>query len=135
MKKLRLLFSALALLLCSTSLLAHDFAVDGIYYQITSEEDLTVEVTFEGDERWFFSDEYFGSVTIPETVTYNGNTYSVTSIGSSAFYDCSGLTSVIIPNSVTNIGSEAFSACSGLTSVTIPNSVTSIGSYAFRECI
>jgi hypothetical protein len=62
----------------------------------------------------------------------NGN--SVTSIGSSAFYDCSSLTSVTIPNSVTSIGSNAFERCTGLTSVTIPNSVTSIWNYAFADC-
>ncbi len=59
---------------------------------------------------------------------------SVTSIGSSAFSDCSGLTSVTIPNSVTSIGDNAFQYCSGLTSITIPNSVTSIGNGAFRSC-
>ncbi len=59
---------------------------------------------------------------------------SVTSIGNYAFYDCSGLTSMTIPNSVTSIGSCAFERCSGLTSVTIGNSVTSIGGYAFSEC-
>ena len=59
---------------------------------------------------------------------------SVTSIGSSAFSDCSGLTSVTIPNSVTSIGDAAFYGCSGLTSVTIPNSVTSIGNSAFSGC-
>ena len=59
---------------------------------------------------------------------------SVTSIGSATFYDCSGLTSITIPNSVTEIGKGAFSGCSGLTSVTIPNSVTSIGEYAFTSC-
>ena len=59
---------------------------------------------------------------------------SVTSIGNQAFYYCTGLTSVIIPNSVTSIGNQAFQGCSGLTSVTIPNSVTSIGIAAFIDC-
>ena len=59
---------------------------------------------------------------------------SVTSIENGAFHDCSGLTSVTIPNSVTSIGDEAFEGCSGLTSVTIPNSVESIGERAFCEC-
>ena len=58
----------------------------------------------------------------------------VTSIGSSAFRDCTGLTSLTIPNSVTSIGNYAFRDCTGLTSLTIPNSVTSIGDYAFRDC-
>ena len=59
---------------------------------------------------------------------------SVTSIGESAFYNCSGLTSVTIPDSVTSIGQWAFDGCSGLTSVTIPNGVTSIGERAFYNC-
>ncbi len=64
-------------------------------------------------------------------IPYDG---SVTSIGSSAFYGCSGLTSITIPNTVTSIGVEAFSNCTGLTSVTIPDSVTSIRSSAFEDC-
>ena len=59
---------------------------------------------------------------------------SVTSIGSFAFECCTGLTSVTIPDSVTSIGDSAFSGCSNLSSVTIGNSVTSIGSYAFEGC-
>ena len=67
-----------------------------------------------------------GNLTIPSTL--GGK--PVTSIGSDAFFWCSGLTSVTIPNSVTNIGDYAFSGCSGLTSVTIGNGVTSIGDSA-----
>ena len=72
---------------------------------------------------------------IPETVTYNGTTYSVTSImGEGGFYGCRSLKSVTIPNSVTSIGSWAFEYCSSLTSITIPNSVTYIGTGAFEYC-
>ena len=71
-----------------------------------------------------------GAVTIPSTL--GGK--PVASIGDGAFEDCSGLTSVTIPNSVTNICEDAFNGCSGLTSVTIPNSVTWIGDYAFNYC-
>ena len=73
---------------------------------------------------------YLNNKLITDLVIPDG----VTSIGSSAFRDCSGLTSITIPSSVTSIGNGAFYGCSGLTSVTIPNSVTSIGSSAFYRC-
>ena len=131
MKRLFLLF--FSALLC-TAVSAHDFVVDGIFYDITSSSELTVAVTYGGSRYDSYSNEYSGSVFIPEKVTYHSNEYSVTSIGSGAFYECSGLTSVTIPNSVTSIGSYAFSGCYGLTSVTIGNSVTSIGEEAFYYC-
>ena len=134
MKNLKFLFTTL-LLLCSVVVTAHDFEVGGIFYKITDNANKTVEVTYKGDSYNEYRNEYTGVVIIPETVTYSSRTYSVTSIGRSAFYQCSGLTSIEIPNSVTSIGEYAFFNCTGLTSVTIPNSVTSIGRDAFYDCI
>ena len=134
MKKLKLFFTALLLLCCVGMAKAHDFEAGGIYYNILSETDKTVAVTYQGDSYNAYNNEYTGSVVIPESITYNGTTYSVTSIGESAFFWCDGLTSITIPNSVTSIGENAFAYCSGLTSITIPNSVTSIGDNAFYAC-
>ena len=75
-----------------------------------------------------------GALNIPNNVTINGISYSVTSIGVDAFKDCSSLASVTIPNSVTSIGAQAFRGCKALQSVTIPNSVTNIGGSAFEGC-
>ena len=112
---------------CAMGAWAYDFEADGIYYGITSATDKTVEVV-SGYAK------YSGDVTIPATVTYDGITYRVTSIGKHAFYDCISLASIVIPKGVTSIGEWAFSGCSSLTSITIPKGVTSIGENAFYYC-
>lgn len=130
MKRFKLLLSLL-MLCCASSALAHDFEVNGIYY---NKNGTKATVTYRGTSSSQYSDEYTGSVTIPSTVTYNGTTYSVTAIGYGAFSRCRNLTNVTIATSITTIDNSAFSYCSGLTSVTIPNSVTTIGSSSFYEC-
>ena len=82
---------------------ASEISVDGIWFNFDS-DNLTAEVTYQGSSV----QKYSGAVVIPETVTYNDKTYTVTSIGEDAFYGCRGLTSVTIPNSVTSIGEDAF---------------------------
>ena len=98
--------------------------IDSVKYRLN--DDYTAEViSCSGTPR---------NITILESVTYEGLTFKVTSIGSSAFYNRTSLKSATIPNSVTSIGDGAFSDCTSLTSLTIPDSVTSIGSYAFEYC-
>ena len=117
------------LVLCmSSQLSAQDFEVDGIYYNVTSLENLEVEVTR------CYTAEYVGDVIIPETVVYKNRELRVTSIKDNAFEGCSGLTSVDIGDGVTSIGESAFSGCRGLTSVDIGDGVTSIGDSAFYYC-
>ncbi len=128
------LFSFFLTLLSSVSAIyASNTKVDGIWYDFDSSTK-TASVTYRGSSDSSYEGEYSGSVTIPETVTYNGTTYSVTSIGDRAFASCSKLTSITLPNSVTSIGDYTFYKCSGLTSITIPNSVTSIDADAFYGC-
>ena len=115
MKKLFILLLALV---ATTALWAEDFSAGGIYYNILTDKINEVAVTFRGSDFYSYN-EYMGSVTIPETVIYNGTTYSVTSIGDWAFCFCTGLTSITIPNSVTSIGDCAFADCSSLTSIIV----------------
>ena len=118
---MRKLFSLFVALLATTCLWAYDFQSGDLYYNITSSsEPFAVEVTNNGTDT-------LTSVVIPSTVEYNGITYAVTSIGQYAFYACTSLTSISIPNSVTTIGNLAFAGCSSLTSITIPKSVTDMG--------
>lgn len=104
-----------------------------VFFTITDAANHYVSVT-QPDSYPQGYEEPYGELVIPSTVTHNGATYTVTSIGNWAFRDCSGLTSVTIPNSVTSIGDLAFTDCTGMTLVTIGNSVTSIGRAAFDGC-
>ena len=150
-------FALTVVLLLSTafSAMAYDYYVGGIYYNKLSSN--AVEVTYK-DTNY---DSYTGAVTIPRTISYGGNTYTVTKIGAFAFKGNSdngghltsvsiptsvvtiehdafwlqkNLGNVTIPSSVTTIGNYAFCWCSSMTSATIPNTVTSLGKYVYSQC-
>ena len=124
----------------------YDFYVDGFYYEILSNSTVAVSKKAK-DEFWYdewinFEDPWFivgfaypcysGDVVIPETVDYNGETYTVTEINDETFLDCE-LTSLRIPNTVTSIGKWAF-GFSTLKTLIIPESVTEVGGAMIAHC-
>lgn len=111
MKQLKQTFLlAMFMSMACTKALAYDCCIGEIYYNLSGNE---AEVTCfamptgpQGPEN-----PYTGDVVIPSSITYNSNTYSVTSIGYAAFALCDDLTSVTIPNTVITIGGYAFKGC------------------------
>ncbi len=135
MKKCILIFAFCLGVLASG---AHDFSVvvqsgQTLYFNITNSGAV---VTYAGSESEPYAGvpKPSGSLIIPSTVEWSNNTYSVVGIGTYAFSSCTGLSSVVIPNSVTHIDIHAFSNCDTLSSVVIPNSVVTIANYAFSKC-
>ncbi|MBR6440457.1 MAG: leucine-rich repeat protein, partial [Bacteroidales bacterium] len=117
-------------------LLAYDFtsvAPTGqiLYYNLFGTQ---AQVTSQSIYAPFYAIRPAGNLVIPDSVEHEGITYPVTIIGEKAFWGCTGLTSVVIPNTVTTIGTDAFEDCTGLASVNIGAGVTTIGEYAFHHC-
>ena len=133
MKKTAVLIALIMLLLGAFALCASAETVDSgtcgnnLTWMLDDEGTLTISGTGNMISAPWRGDY---NTQIKTVIMENG----VTSIGGSAFRECTGLTSVTIPNSVKGIGEKAFYGCTGLTSVTIPDSVTSIGEYAFFNC-
>ena len=122
------LSSLVFLLLASSFAFAQTYVVDGINYSYSGNNKVRVI----GKNYPFY---YAGEIIIPSEIINNGsNIFTVTSIGYGAFYQCTGLTSINIPNSVTSIQPSAFIFCTGLKNINIPNSVTIIDSAAFSGC-
>ena len=129
----------LFLSILSSTALAYEFTVGGLYYNIiTDVAPYTVELTYlpspGGSRLDNYSHHYTKNVVIPQEVTYNKVTYKVVSIGELAFVHYKALDSIVIPDGIVKIGDGAFKYCDSLKSVSIPNTVKSIGSDAFSGC-
>ena len=113
-----------------------------LYYIITDEEQKTVKVTFPHEPEnpwesnfWEGYEKPQGSMTLPSTVIYEGETYTVTAIDDCAFFECDGLTgTLVIPGSITDVGDHSFYACTGLQAVELQEGVTTIWHRAFQSC-
>ena len=107
---------------------SYDFVTNGIYYNIISDTDKTVEVTYQNNYS-----EYSGDIVIPQFVNYNNTQYQVIRIGDYAF-NSDDITSVKLPEGLQEIGRDAFYSCDALTNVELPEGLISIGSMAFCSC-
>ena len=114
------------LLMLPTAAWGDVFAVDGIYYYLAGDHAV---VSNNGQGNC-----YSGDIVIPASVVYEGAAYPVTSIGESAFYNCSDVTHVSLPKSVSTIGRWAFAGCRGLSQMTVPDAVTVIDENVFNGC-
>ena len=130
---MRRVFYALVLLLVAANMLAKDAVIDGIKYSL-DEQNCTASVTYNipGPDVPNYN-HLSGVVVIPATISYSG-TYTVTSIGLSAFEKAPSITEVVLPSTITTIDDYAFHDCGELKKVDIPSSVTYLGNYAFRLC-
>lgn len=157
MKAIHLKLWVLVTILCaSIPVSAYDFAVDGIYYNITSMSNLEVGVTYKElinitntiNGHYWRNDSYSGAITIPQTVNYNNRTFTVTSIEESAFgagYSIDYTTywnnrgcnikSINLPPTVKSIAYCAFQNCLELSCIELPESLETIDDSAFRGSV
>lgn len=135
------IFPLLIAIFTAIQTFAYDFSAVSpsehiLYYDIISQEDKTVNVTYEKNTNEPYENPPVGDLIIPGTVEYDGETYTVIGVGKRydrPFYNCTKLTSVTIQEGVKVIGEQAFQSCTKLKKVVLPNSVEELN-YAFAEC-
>lgn len=126
MKMFRTYVASCLLLVCN-AVFAQTFTNDFIYYEVL-DGGTQAQVTGIVENSW-------GTVIIPETVTYEGKEYSVVAVADYAFEGCGTIYGAILPNSVTSVGMCAFRGCHSLKTVTFGEGLTSIGIEAFYQCL
>ena len=126
----RLLFLFLLLVACLLSAQAQTFTYNNSSYRVLDEDLKTCMMT-----SFSTAGSITGEITLPSKVVYDREEYTVTVIGSSCFFEKTGLTKVVLPNNLKIIQIEAFAGCENLTSIIIPNTVIEIYNRAFQNCI
>lgn len=125
MKQTRLWLTTIVVLLCSITVSAYDFEVDGFCYEVNLEEMtatlVAVDKTIEGH------------ISIPQIVVYKDREFAITAI-EGAFTNNKLISSVEIPNTIMILGEGAFSGCTSLSEITGMKGVFQIGSYCFSGC-
>ena len=129
MRTIKTWLATIAILLCNISVRAYDFEADGLYYNILSASDRTVEMVGHG---------IYGDIVIPSSVKFNNFDFTVIRIGGSAFTNGADIehqiTSVSLPNTIESIGGYAFNSCFSLKEISIPEGVTTIEPGTFMWC-
>ena len=106
-----------------------------LYYKIMDASSVSVVYPqYASGDFWNGYTKPTGTLSIPSTVTNAGTTYTVTSIGFNAFYECDNLFNITMPTSLTSIGNDAFYGCDSLQHIVIPEGVASVGDSSFYEC-
>ena len=108
--------------------------IDGIYYKLYSTDKTAIVTNSKDGDSSYTPKDYSGDVVIPKEVTFAGTTHTVDGIGSYAFEDCSGVTSVTFPESLKSIGDYAFRRCSGLRNLEFHCESISLGGGSFFNC-
>lgn len=131
----------LALLVATMSAGAADFSAvapsgQTIYYNIVAGG---VQVVYPAasstpSSGWVGYTKPTGALTIPATVTNGGTTYAVVAVDKFAFYNCTGLTSVVVPEGVTAVRASAIRGCTALTTVILPSTLDSLANYSLADC-
>ena len=103
---------------------------------ITTEDNLKLQLYPQSQTATLLPNNYdrSGTFTVPETVTYEGVTYTITSLDNECFYHCSNITNISLPSTLKTIGNRCFYYCSALQTMIIPEGVTSLGDNCFEEC-
>ena len=119
-----------------TKFLFSTFCCCSLFFSVFAQLVNGINYNFDGSTATVLpsNPKYSGNIDIPSTVFYEGTNYTVTSIGAEAFFDCTSLTSVTLPNSIRSIGKYTFGKCTSLTTITLPNSITCVGDGVFSKC-